>query len=180
MKRNWFTTLVLAPLIILITLALQSVILLLPYPLSSFNVVIFVLIFALLIWESGNIVWFTAVLYGIIDWYTATPYGLILIASVLAMLTVLWFYRSFFTNRSPVSAAALTAFFSVARFIYFAIGFYGLSFLTKLDPPAFSVLFTTMLTEVLVTSPLVFMVYLGVRQLVPALKVTHTTPLRSL
>ncbi len=180
MKQNWITALLLAPLTIVAVLALQSAVLLLPYPLSSFNVAIFALIFALLIWESGGVVWFTAVLYAIIDWYSATPYGLILISSTLAMLTVLWFYRSFFTNRSPISAGALTALLTSSRLVYYGIGYFVLSFSPSIQSPPLTTLFAALIMEVLITSPVVFVVYLGVSRLVPALRVTHTTSLRNL
>ncbi len=180
MKRNWILPVLTVPITIVLVLALQAVFLALPYPLSSFNVVVFALIFALLIWESGGVVWFAALLYAIIDWYTATPYGLILISSTLAMLTVLWFYRSFFTNRSPIAAGALAVMLTVSRLIYYVIGYYLLSVLSIVQSPPFTPIMTALVAEVLITGPLVFVVYLGISRLVPALRVTHTTSLRNL
>lgn len=180
MKQNWITIFLIAPLTIVAVLALQSAVLFLPYPLNAFNVAAAALIFALLIWESGGVVWFAAVLYAAIDWYTATPYGLILISSALAMLTVLWCYRSFFTNRSPVAAGALAALFTTSRIVYYGLGYYALSFLPSVQSPPFGSLLVALTMEVLITSPIVFMVYLTVSRLVPALRVTHTTPLRNL
>jgi len=180
MKQNWITPFLIAPLTIVLVLALQSAVVLLPYPLSAFNVAVFALIFALLIWESGGVVWFAATLYAVMDWYTVTPYGLLLISSTLAMLTVLWCYRSFFTNRSPIAAGALSVLLSTTRLLYYGVGYYVLSFLSNSPGPTLSFLVTALVVEVLITSPIVFIMYLGVRRLVPALRVTHTTSLRNL
>lgn len=180
MKHNWIIPTVTVPITIVIVLALQAAILALPYPLSSFNIVVFALVFALLIWESGGVVWFAALLYAIVDWYTATPYGLVLISSTLAMLTALWFYRSFFTNRSPIAAGALAALLTVSRLVLYTIGYYLLSFLPGIQSPPLTLMITAVTSEVLITGPVVFVVYLGISRLVPALRVTHTTPLRNL
>lgn len=180
MKHNWIVPAVVVPITIVFVLPLQAAIATLPYPLSSFNSFVFALIFALLIWESGGVVWFAALLYAIVDWYTATPYGLVVISNTLAMLVVLWFYRSFFTNRSPVAAGALAALLTVSRIFLYALGYFGLSFLPGVQSPPITFLLTELVSEVGVTSVVVFVVYVGISRLVPALKVTHTVPLRNI
>lgn len=180
MKQDWLLIAIVAPIAIWLVLAVQAVIVLLPFPFNAFNAAVFALIFALLIWEGGGVVWFAATLYAIIDWYTVTPYGLILLSSTLAMLSLLWWYRSFFTNRSPIAAAALSALLIVTRLVFYAIGYIFLHWFSVTPALPFSPLLATMIAEILITSPIVFVCYLGLRRMVPSLKVTHTISLRNI
>lgn len=180
MKQDWLLIAIISPLAIWLVLVVQALVVLLPFPFSAFNAAIFALIFALLIWEGGGVIWFAATLYAIIDWYTVAPYGLLLLTNTLAMLTLLWWYRSFFTNRSPVAAAALSALLIITRYIFYTGGYLVLTIFGQLESPPLSLLITTMIAEIAFTSPIVFISYLGLHRLVPQLRVTHTTPLRTL
>ncbi|MBT3419429.1 MAG: hypothetical protein HN726_02610 [Candidatus Magasanikbacteria bacterium] len=95
--------------IFLLTFLQTSASFLLPHPFVKINIVFLAMIFAILLYESGNIVWISAIAHFFIELFASTPFGIILFSSTMSILAAFWLYQTIFTNRSWYAAMAMTA-----------------------------------------------------------------------
>ena len=174
MKYRWLIWLLAAVISIPLILGLQSLILELPVPFRNISVPLIALSLGLLIWKSGGIVWYAAVLYAVLDWYTATPYGLVLYSGTLAMLVVVWLYRGIITNQGILAAALVTAALTSVFNIFYALGRGLLSVFTDTVNFPGAAWLTTYVSQLVITVLAAVVVYLILARLIPRLKVTHT------
>lgn len=162
----WFLS---APVLLVLHFA---AIIFLPYPFSEINILAAAVILALLITESGAVVWWALALFCLLDWYTVGPFGIVLSAGTLATLLLIWLYRGLLTNRGVWSVALLTAVFVVLFRILYTGGLlmvHGYDRLGILSP-----LWWSAVVELLATTVFVSFAYFILALIVPALKVTHT------
>src|SRR3989338_592497 len=147
-----------------------AVIIFLPYPFSEINVLATAVVMAVIITESGAVVWWTFCLFYLFDWYTVGPFGLVLSAAVLAALVLFWLYRGILSNREFWSAAILVAVF----LIFFRIFSAGFFWLRAVDQSGLiASLYRSVTVEIFVTSSFVSVWYLLLARFLPSLKVTH-------
>lgn len=148
-----------------------AIIIFLPFPFSEINILASALVLALLITNSGGVVWWSLALYFVFDWYTVGPFGVVLFAGVLTTLMLVWMYRSLLTNRGVWSAALLTIFFIfLFRILYTIIFLLVAHGNWTSTPPVLSGIFV----EMSITTLFVSLVYVLLSRLIPVLKVTHT------
>ena len=144
---------------------------LLPYPFSTINVLIILIVISILVTESGTVVWLSFFSYFIIELYSQmTPFGVVLLAGTLSTLLAFWLYKHIITNRSWYSSLALIA---VTLFFYRLIYFSGLLFLISLrvvqSPDWFGV-FVFFGWELLLTSVVMAILFLILRFFLKPLK----------
>ncbi|GEM_PF-1964165 len=95
------------------------------FPSIFTHIDIIMLFFVLCIMRGarGGIVWFAFFTYMILDMLTAHAFGIELIAGVLSVLGVYWFFEDVFTNLSIWTAGILTVFGMVVfRVLYMVLG----------------------------------------------------------
>ncbi len=116
--------------------------------------------------DNGRVVWFAALIYFCLELYAITPFGILFASGTLSMLFLVWIYRSLFTNRSLVAAAALTA---VGLFLYrvlYSIGIFMVS--SEWD---WNAVLTTYGFEFIVSVPTGALIYAIISRLLTQLKI---------
>ena len=87
----------------------------LPYPLSSINIILAILILVILSKNNGIVVWVSFASFFIIELFSVTPFGVILFSGTICILFSIWLYRHLFDNHAWYTAIILTI---ITLFIY--------------------------------------------------------------
>lgn len=80
----------------------------LPYPFSSVNVILAILILRMFLNGGGTTVWYAFAAFFVVEQYRLGSFGLMLTAGTVGMLFTYWQYLGTISNRSWISLAALT------------------------------------------------------------------------
>lgn len=94
----------------------------LPYPFNNINIVLFTTVFIIVWRESGVFLWFSFLLYFLLELSSPNQFGMILLPGSLAAMSAYWLYVVVFTNKSWYSTIVLTMItVAIYRLIYTAI-----------------------------------------------------------
>lgn len=108
-------------LLVLIKLFLMN---LLPSIFVYIDIVMLFFVLCIMRGVGGGIVWFAFFTYMILDILTAHAFGIELVAGVMSILGIYWFFEDVFTNLSIWTAGILTLFgMMVFRLLYILFGF---------------------------------------------------------
>ncbi|MBU0597107.1 hypothetical protein KJ641_00965 [Patescibacteria group bacterium] len=101
MLLNIIKTFGVALAIFLSTILHISIAYILPHPFSFLNVIFFMILTFLLVFNRGFVVWLTFFTHFIIELYiVSTPFGVILFASTMSILFAFWLYKNILTNHA--------------------------------------------------------------------------------
>lgn len=156
---NWLKFILVVFFLVIITSLHVGLVYLLPYPFSKTNF-LFCFFILILLWQnSGMIVWMIFFSHFLIELFTISPFGIVLFSSVVAFLICYWLYQNVFTNRSWYAALALSVFtLGVYRFLFVILLLICQIFGWQ-NETSFSVIFYTILWEMLYTTTLLLLVY---------------------
>ncbi len=82
----------------------------LPYPFDKINILFIYLLFYLVLFQSGSVVWLTFFTHIFIEVFPSDTFGVTLLASSLAFLFSYWFNLYYITNKKWYGATTLMIF----------------------------------------------------------------------
>lgn len=138
----------------------------LPHPYQLANVLVCGIVLMIMATNSGKTVWIAAALYWCLELYTVTEFGVVLISGTLGSLTTYWLYRSLITNRTLPAVAALAIASIISYRFFYTLGL----FLVNQAPTAWSPYLITLGWELLMTTIVTTLLFLGLQRWVRSLR----------